>query len=128
MRILKKTEHLQLQHENVDYVEILFSSRNEIVELNNKIAIEKLVNYLNSLELINEENKDENDAFTVYLYGNMPSTVISFSENYLYFSDAECWDCIYTEYYIVDSKFSDVKVSETYKFLNELIDEYGEYE
>mgnify|MGYP006954326769 CR=1 FL=1 len=129
IRVLKKSEYLQLQYENVDNVEIIFSNRNGIVKLNNKTAIEKLVNYLNSLELINEENKNNgNEDFVVYLYGNMPSTVISFSEDYLYFSDAECWDCIYTEYYIVGSKFSDVKISGTYNFLNELINEYGEDE
>lgn len=128
MRIFKKNEHLQLHYENVEYIEILFTNKCGLVKLNDKTAIKKIVDILNGFELINEENREEKEVFTVYLYGNISPTAISFSENYLNFSDGECWECTSTEYYIAGSKFSDFKVEKFYNVLNELIDEYGEDE
>lgn len=105
--MFKNNEHLKLQCEKIDYAEILFSDRDGYIELNNSTVLKELVNYLNSLELIEESRnyEDEPDILSVYLFGDISPTVVSFSENYLNFSDAECWDCTYTDYFIISKDF-----------------------
>ena len=126
IRMFKNNEHLKLQYEKIDYAEILFSDRDGLIEINNGTVLKKLVSYLNGLELIEEPRNyvdEPKDAVTIYLYGCMSPTVVSFSENYLYFSDAECWDCNYTNYYIKSIEYD---ITNTIKFLDILIDEYTE--
>lgn len=119
IRMFKNNEHLKLQYEKIDHAEILFSDRDGLIEINNSTVLEKIVSYLDSLELIEESRKYEAEPniLSVYFFGSISPTVVSFSENYLNFSDAECWDCTYTDYYITNKDFD---IANFIEFLDDL--------
>lgn len=125
LRIFKKSEHLQIAVQDVDYAEII-TDKDVRVKITDKERIKKLADYLNKVELIKEDSEyteyEDNSITYLYLFGSLPSTAISIYENYLNFSDGVCWECTGIEYYIADSEYD--KKSRKNKisvFLDELI-------
>ena len=129
-RPFRKKERLSYQ--DATYINILFNMdehESKSVEIYNKEGIKRLINYLNSLEIIKEESPEgtsEAGYFTIYIYGEQ-SDSISFYDKYLSITPAEKCDCFFTEYYIADSGYNPKDgSSKTLNFLDDLISEYAE--
>ncbi len=105
------------------------------IEIYDKEDIEKILNYLNSLELIEEIPSfeyfpDLNERFSYfsidiikvgYEEDDTAHDLLSFQTTYMSISRGG-FDCRSTIYYIKDSGYNPItKSSKTYEFLNELI-------
>ncbi|HHX57294.1 MAG TPA: hypothetical protein GX710_04685 [Clostridiales bacterium] len=125
-------EKERLNYQDATYIEILFNideHENGWVKIDNKEGVKRLINYLNSLEIIEEESSDgtrESWCFIIYIYGEQ-SDSISFYDKYLSITPAEKCDCFFTEYYIADSGYNPKDgSSKTLHFLDNLISDYAE--
>ena len=134
--------------ENVAYITIyddrlieVVGSNSEIeinsigdIEIHNREVIEKIIKYLNSLELIEDNlteyedvDIDEVEYFDVTIFRNDNEKylngydIIAFQTNYLSFIP-EGHDCYGTRYYIKNSGYDPkTKTSKTFEFLYDLI-------
>ena len=127
-------------HENVSHIKIDYEHMIEDmegiseVEITNRADIEKIINYLNSLVLI-EDNPAEYEDIDLYEVGyfeifinrdkneNGPEDydIIAFQTNYLAFIPGGS-DCEEIRYYIKNSGYNPkTKSSKTFEFLYDLI-------
>ena len=122
-----KKEHLELK--NILTIEInvdkWYSDRT--VKISNKDAMEKLQNYINSLELVELEKDYERNCpghmYTMFL----PYDTISIKGEYLSVHPNDKDDKVYTEYYIVDSGYNLITGgSKVSRFMDKLIRQYGD--
>lgn len=120
-------EHLELKNMlKIDiYTDKLFSDKT--VTIRDKEAIEKLQDYLNSLELIELERDYERSCRGNIYMMFMPYNDISIQGKYLSVLPSGADDKVYTEYYIVDSGYDPITgSSKVSRFMNKLIRKYGE--
>lgn len=122
-----KKEHLELK--NILTIEInvdkWYSDRT--VKISNKDAMEKLQNYINSLELIElEKDYERNCPGHMYMMF-LPYDTISIKGEYLSVHPNDKDDKVYTEYYIVDSGYNPITgSSKVSRFMDKLIRQYGD--
>lgn len=122
-----KKEHLELK--NILTIEMnvdkWYSDRT--VRINDKYAIEKLQNYINSLELIELANDYERN-YSGHMYMMfLPYDTILIKGEYLSVHPNDKDDKVYTEYYIVDSEYNPITGgSKVSRFMDKLIRQYGD--
>ena len=122
-----KKEHLELK--NILTIEInvdkWYSDRT--VKISNKDAMEKLQNYINSLELVElEKDYERNCPGHMYMMF-LPYDTISIKGEYLSVHPNDKDDKVYTEYYIVDSGYNLITGgSKVSRFMDKLIRQYGD--
>ena len=135
LRIFKKKE--SLNYHNINSIEVIPRNVRDVgvIQIENKEDIEKILNYLNSLELIKEKKPNykinsrdglsQVGYFTIHFYG-YNSDGITFTTEYLtIYHGGHDWD--YTSYYIVDSGYNPNNNSSKFSdFLDELISKYVE--
>lgn len=123
----RKKKHLELK--NILTIEInvdkWYSDRT--VKISNKDAMEKLQNYINSLELIElEKDYERNCPGHMYMMF-LPYDTISIKGEYLSVHPNDKDDKVYTEYYIVDPGYNPITgSSKVSRFMDKLIRQYGD--
>jgi len=139
LRSFKPVVSLNYQEDiaNIEYIEISDKGRFRVPADDNRFVfkiydkeeIKKIIDYLNSLELIADKrsikyNNDLNSIgyFTIFIQKrNLDHTLIEFMTNYLTFLP-NGYDWEYTEYYIKDSGYNPKTAkSKTFDFLYDLI-------
>ncbi|MGN1480428.1 hypothetical protein [Porcipelethomonas sp.] len=131
MRYSNKKESLGIKN-SILYVEIAkekWNGEEDKIIIKDKEAVSELIEYLNSLELVQEEDYFSDELrsgkyITLYTAWND----ITVTGRYIKVHDPyECDCCEGTKYYVVDSGFNILTGrSKVSKYINKLIDEYGE--
>jgi len=126
---------------NINYIEIHDKGRfglqivngRSIFRIDDREKIEKIIDYINSLELVEDEKviynfnykTDLNSLgyFTIFIQkDNLEYTLIEFMTHYLTLVPSDTCDCNSTSYYIKDSGYDPItKNSKTFEFLYDLI-------
>lgn len=131
LRLFKEKEHLQL--ESVTYIEILFSEQMSphYVTISNEDAIAEILDYLNTLTLIQEEETEDEkaynpyDLYDKYFYLWIDNETFSFGEKYMFHGHANECDCVGTNYYFYDSSVPFFPHGEAaYDFFQDLLKKY----
>gem|GEM_PF-5925147 len=133
-RLFKQSVYLNY-HEEIAYIELgkRFSKDGNYVRIENREDIEKILNFLNSLELIEENviryNPPDLSYFTISIIRSNPEVVgrppdlLSFQTDYISFSqDGRDWES--KRYYIKNSGYDNqTKKSKVYEFLYDMLSE-----
>ena len=133
-RTFKTKENLN--YSNINNIKVLHVNDDiGSIQVENKEDIEKILNYLNSLDLIKEKRPDYNinsmselsdiGYFSIYFSGSSFDAITFTTEYLTIHHNGHDWD--YTSYYIKDSGYNpEDKTSNFYNFLSELVSEYVE--
>ena len=98
----------------------------EEFRIDDKEAANELSDYLNSLELIEEPESYFTALREKYVRIYTHSYDITISGNYLSVHKSKDCDCVYTDYYIINSRYNYITGSSTaYNFISKTIRKYG---
>ena len=137
LRMFKKTKHLN--YSDISYISVKLGIDANNIDIYDTDDIEKIIDYLNSLELIEEMIPRKEKAFydgddevydnklreTGWFIISISGNLISFSTEYL----TVLYEDGFTQrsYYIVDSGYNpETQTSKFYDFLEELVSKYVE--
>lgn len=124
---LGEKQHLELKNMLTIEVNVDKWYSENTVTISGKEAMEKLQDYLNSLELIELEKDYERNKWGRLYMMYLPYDDISIKGEYLSIHPIGTDDKVFTEYYIVDSGYNPITGgSKISKFMDKLINQYGE--